>query len=228
MRYDPIYEAEYKGMTLKIHPDEYVEDPRKDMDFAATFVFENQKHCLSDDDDYAGDEGVLHEILFNVDRVLADRLFEIVKRKDRKIFTYDYCYKNSGTREYREQQESFDAWSEDLYARYLDKLGVVYTDFSLKGQEHHRGVAYIAPGKIQKEWKGDKDMALRCIESEINVLNQWIEGDIYYYALEDEDENWVDSCGGIYGYDEAIRYAEEQADYWAKNREEEKEDALLV
>ncbi len=223
---EPIYNEDYEGYRIKLFPEEYMEDPRKNMDFASTLVFESKSQILDRDDYYARDDrSVLEVILVNVDSDLAERLGNIVDWKSSKIFTHNYCYKESGTRAYKDNVKSFDDWKDELYRKYLDKLGVVYDDFSLMGSEHHRGYAYISPKKVQDEWKGDKDMALKCIPGEIEMLNQWIEGDVYYRTitqlveppLDSDDEDLiegeeVDVVGRFYGYKHAIEDAHEEVD----------------
>jgi len=43
------------------------------------------------------------------------------------------------------------------------------------------------------------------LENEITVYNQYINGDMYWYSVdkvEGDEETYIDSCGGFYGYDD--------------------------
>lgn len=41
------------------------------------------------------------------------------------------------------------------------------------------------------------------LDSEVRVYSQYIEGDVWYWMLEDEEGNVIDSCSGYYGYEAA-------------------------
>ena len=43
--------------------------------------------------------------------------------------------------------------------------------------------------------------AQKIANSEVEVLNYWISGEVYSYTILDEDENIIDSCGGFFGDD---------------------------
>lgn len=52
------------------------------------------------------------------------------------------------------------------------------------------------------------------IKSEVKVYSQWATGDVWYFLIEDENEDYVDSCGGFIGWDweeveHMLEYAEE-------------------
>lgn len=224
---EPVYTEDYKGYRIKLFPEEDMGDPRTNMDFACSLVFEKKGHWLSYDDDYAGDEGPLFEILSRINPDYADRLLYIFRCKDDRLdYSYSWgIHETHKDKEYKHDKGLLEDWFIGWIGRKLDKLGVVYDDFSLRGPDHHRGVAYISAKKIQEEWKSDKGMALKCIRSEIETLNQWIEGDVYYRTItklvdppldSDDDEpiegEEVDAVGGFYGYKYAMEDARETVD----------------
>lgn len=48
-----------------------------------------------------------------------------------------------------------------------------------------------------------------CLKHEVKAYDQYLTGDIWSYAIEDEAGEILDSCCGFYGHDEAQREAEE-------------------
>jgi hypothetical protein len=69
------------------------------------------------------------------------------------------------------------------------------------------GVAVIDRKTIDEEWDGDEDAALKYLDGELETYTDWANGTVYYYTVENEDGDVLDSCGGIYGEE----YAEEEA-----------------
>lgn len=69
------------------------------------------------------------------------------------------------------------------------------------------GVAIINKETLDKEWKGDEDMACKCLDAELETFTEWCNGEIYCYIVEDAEGEHLDSCGGFYGYDHAVSEA---------------------
>lgn len=67
------------------------------------------------------------------------------------------------------------------------------------------GIAVIKKAKIKQEYgtysDATKAMARKCLESEIETYNQYLQGEVYGYVLKDEQGEEIDSCWGFYGYD---------------------------
>jgi len=57
------------------------------------------------------------------------------------------------------------------------------------------------------------------LESFFNVFKQEIEGDIWGYVITDKHGDFVDSLGGIYGYDYALEDAKKVADQYKEPRQ---------
>jgi len=55
------------------------------------------------------------------------------------------------------------------------------------------------------------ELVEECLRQEIKVFDQYLTGDVYFYAVERGDQ--YDSCGGLYGLDYAIAEAKTAADY---------------
>lgn len=77
--------------------------------------------------------------------------------------------------------------------------------FSCPWDSGQVGYIYVTWERARKEWCGTdeeiRELATRCLESEVKTYAQYLEGDVWGFALEDEDGEWVDYCGGFYGDD---------------------------
>lgn len=49
--------------------------------------------------------------------------------------------------------------------------------------------------------KKDIEKAISQVKGEVETLDQYIRGEIYWFQVQDEDGNDLDSCGGFYGDD---------------------------
>jgi len=69
------------------------------------------------------------------------------------------------------------------------------------------GYIYCSKEKALKEYGGKvvtakvKQKVLGYMEGEIKIFNQYINGNVYGFIIEDEEENHLDSCYGFYGRD---------------------------
>lgn len=77
------------------------------------------------------------------------------------------------------------------------------------------GYIYATPEDVQKEFNGDKDKAKACLEQEVKTFDQYLQGDVWGFVVEDDNGNHMDSCWGFYGREyaeqqgqEALKYAE--------------------
>ena len=116
-----------------------------------------------------------------------------------------------------------------MIQKYLDKNGVAYCEFSLAGSDRHTGMAYIPSDKVKEEWYGDVAKARECIQSELDIIDQWMNGEIYGFTVEDpRNKSNEDSCWGFYGLRHCLEAAKESADYMASKKDKELDEALLV
>jgi hypothetical protein len=47
---------------------------------------------------------------------------------------------------------------------------------------------------------------------DLEILTQWLNGDVWGYTIEDEDGKIFESCGGFYGFEDVERCAQEELD----------------
>lgn len=93
------------------------------------------------------------------------------------------------------------------------------------------GWIYVEKETVRKEWKVKrispriKKLALNNLLSEVKAYDQYLTGDVYFYSIENADNDQLDSCGGFYGYDYCLEAAKEQVDYYVE--QDEKDQAAL-
>jgi len=81
----------------------------------------------------------------------------------------------------------------------------------------------IFPHKDAREWYGVKRLTKQRkermnkeLEGWVQEVNQYLRGEVYWWRIEDEDEDVVDSCGGYYGEDECRKDGEEALRHLSK------------
>lgn len=90
------------------------------------------------------------------------------------------------------------------------------------------GFIYVSEEDARKEfpniqdWKKLKDSVYKVLESEVKIYDQYLQGDIYGYMIENENKDLdrqEDSLWGIYGADEAEQAAKEAVDNLVAEKE---------
>lgn len=54
---------------------------------------------------------------------------------------------------------------------------------------------------VKRVTKKVRERATQSLISEVETYDHYLTGEVYYYAIEDDDGNVTDSCGGFYGSD---------------------------
>lgn len=68
------------------------------------------------------------------------------------------------------------------------------------------GVIYM-PRKVIDDNHFDDEKAIKILESEVETYNQYLTGDVYHICIKDKKNDVLESLGGLYGLDEAIKEA---------------------
>lgn len=66
--------------------------------------------------------------------------------------------------------------------------------------------------------------ARKLLLSEVEVFNQYLEGDVWCYSITDAKGEHLDSCGGMYGLDYCKKEAQESAERLWKSIQEKEEN----
>lgn len=87
------------------------------------------------------------------------------------------------------------------------------------------GFIYATKADILKWWMKKKltksllEKAKKSLEGEVETYSQYLEGDVYFYNVEDENGEVLESCGGFYGIESAKEEMNSQIDYLVKERQ---------
>ena len=76
--------------------------------------------------------------------------------------------------------------------------GVKYSLGTAHGFDNSNNGFYIITEKSQKETGVLKKDFESCIENELELYNNWVNGEVYCFILYDKDGEVEDSCGGFY------------------------------
>lgn len=91
-----------------------------------------------------------------------------------------------------------------VYAYVHSGTTIATAPFGCKWDSGLAGVIYV---ELSNPEFAAVEKALELLQGEIKILDQELTGDVWYYNIEDGD-----SCGGLYGYDCALKKAIDAAD----------------
>lgn len=181
------------GWTVKIDYDEGSSfDPHADMTPACQFLFEHKRYTLPNDAGVNLDD-------FSTEQELMEHLEDI---EGALVIKHVYMYEHSGVAlsVSNDRYPFTDPWDSGT-------LGLAYV--TRKNWADTQGT----------EWTGSQDQldkARSLIEAEVDVYGKWLNGEVFGYRIIDPvDDEEVDSCWGIIGYE----YVEEEANMSADHTE---------
>ena len=141
------------------------------------------------------------------------------------------------------RHEDFNGWNEmeEYIKKELDAVVILplflydHSGLSMKTFSHGQhaswdggyvGFIYATKTDILKNWDKKKltksllENATKYLEGEVESYNQYLQGDVYLFHIEDENGEVVDSCGGFYGLESAVEEVKSQISYYAKEKAE--------
>jgi len=75
------------------------------------------------------------------------------------------------------------------------------------------GFIYATPEDIAKEFGGDKAKAEACLRDEVKQFDQYLQGNVWGFVIEDDEGTQLDSCWGFFGHEYAKQQGEEALRY---------------
>lgn len=112
--------------------------------------------------------------------------------------------------------------------------------FSCQWDSGQVGFIYVEKEKIREEWKVKRiskklhDRIVEIMQAEISEYDDYLTGQVFYYTVENENGEHIDSCGGYYGntedpladgvsiakwhIQEDIKKHSQQVKQWIKNK----------
>ena len=170
--------------TLKIYQDEDAENPRTAWDNLGTFAYKHSRYRLGE-----------------------EKISEPIEWLEEKLgLQNQYEYSNERLEEL-EQKFYAKFVAEPVYLYDHSSLALSTTPFGCNWDSGKVGYIYVERCKIREEYgwkritKAREEQIVKYLQGEIETQNQYVSGDVYYFVIEDEDGDIVDSCGGFYGDD---------------------------
>jgi len=96
-----------------------------------------------------------------------------------------------------------------LYLYDHSGITIATAPFSCPWDSGQIGFIYVTSKKACAEWgwktltKKHREQVLEGLNSEVKVYDQYLTGDVYNISVDKGDEH-IGSCGGYYGYEEAL------------------------
>lgn len=209
-----VHEERRLGLNIEICTDDDAESPRK-WGNLGTMVCWHRRYDLGDEHDFESPDGFREELAKEVDPSVWDRLdywendgFRLLKGAPKE------CIREANARQEKIIDDALNGphglimlplW---LY----DHSGISMSTGSFIGRAQHAewdsgrvGFIYVTKDAVRKEfgWKKLTKARIRQIEKylagEVETYDQYLQGDVYEYAITDDEGNCLDSCGGFYG-----------------------------
>ena len=169
----------YKDYTIEIDYDELIDNPR-DWDNLSTMIFFHKRYDLGDKHDYNADDFTGWNEMRN----------QLIKDFDPAVISYVHMLDHSAL---SFSMQSFNGRSP--YAHW--DSGIV-------------GFILITRETMRKEYKWKKltskrqEKLYQYMKGELETYQAYCNGEVYYYTINDPDDDFVDSCGGYYDTDEML------------------------
>lgn len=186
---EAIEEIKREGLVAKIYQDEDPESPRE-WDNLGIMVCFHGRYNLGDKTDLKSSD-------FNGWGELAEYL---EKEKHAKIILPLYLYDHSGL---SMKVGSFQGYLPQGHAEFdSGQVGFIYAPEDAIKKEY----------SVKKISKQTLEKTKKVLFGEVETYTQYLEGDVYFYKVEDEDGENVDSLSGIYGLEYARKEATDAID----------------
>lgn len=136
------------------------------------------------------------------------------------------------TSEIIEIYESSDNIALPLYLYDHSGITMNTSGFSCPWDSGQVGIIYVSIKKVKKEfnWKvltaKRKLQIEQYLKNEVKTYDQFLTGDVWYYSIEDNEGESIDSCGGFFGYEYCLQEAREAIDYHIEQQRKKRQAQL--
>src|SRR5574343_570036 len=132
---------------------------------------------------------------------------------DKNVFLID-TIKNTGE-DADNQKHHIELITKEIETNTTEKVLAIYPISTYE----HGGIMYslgnkngfdIVTDKTSAEFGVKEEDFEKVIKAELEIYNQYCNGEVYRFELYDEEGNIVDACGGFYSIDEIKEYLPEE------------------
>lgn len=217
---------EYKNYTIKIEQDDHFESPRE-WEPSTVMLCDTKRYNLGDVKNCNLDTEIVNLWLEHATReeLYSKLMRDIIKLSESKFTILKQLIKACGN----DEKIIF----EEFYTNYYIILGKSPKDIELPSKLTWNPLYLYDHGQISIsnhktcQWDSgfigihyiidDGSMTLenqyKALKVELEVYDQYLRGEVYWFSVENKQGDLIDSCGGFYGYDAVIAEAKDVIDY---------------
>ncbi|RPI56479.1 MAG: hypothetical protein EHM49_00355 [Deltaproteobacteria bacterium] len=191
MENSPVITEEYKGYTVEVHYDDDAESPRMWSNLGTMVCF-HRRYSLGDVEKIysSPEEFVLHLARNYMNQHIAESDYENLS--DRAFIT--------------KYMKLLDRYIISLPLYLYDHSGITISTapFNCSWDSGQVGWIFIARESVREEFKVQrigpklKKKTLAALRGEVEVYDQFLQGEVYGYAVKDSEDKDVDSCWGFF------------------------------
>lgn len=216
-----VHEGEYKGLTIKILPDDDCGmNPMEDYDMLGKQVYWHRRmnlgHCWKETNKYSQIKWMIHHLCYNYEE-------EIPYPED--SYCEDWLMEDDAR-----VIEWFNKFNLVIPVHAYEHGGITISASGRRAgwdsfDSGQLGFVYVSHENIIKEYGSlDLERAREVLMGEVSEYDDYLNGRIYGYRIEDENGKELDSCWGLIGnYEYCLEEAKSAADYLAEQKEKELE-----
>lgn len=222
---------EYKNYTIKIEHDDHFDSPRE-WEPSTIMLCDTKRYNLGDVKNCDLESEIISLWLEHAtSKELRKKLFKDMRKTGKHI--EHYTYSKSCAPASRVLKSMF----EQFYEHEFNILGKAPHDIELPVKLTWNPLYLYDHGNISIsnhktcEWDSgfigihyiidDGSMTLenqyKTLKIELEVYDQYLRGDVYWFSVENEHGELIDSCGSFYGYEAVIAEAKDVIDYHIQN-----------
>ncbi len=208
-----------KTQRARIVADSNPCNPRTEWDcHSGRMICWHRRYNLGDKHDYDDPDNFMYELAFEAHEGLEDRVHQLENEVFDRLYNRavdagrddPFKWANSlVSTKVSNLVESAVRGGYVILPLYLyDHSGISMSTgpFSCPCDSGQVGYIICDDGTIQNDFKGDRDLAEKALQAEVEVYDQYLTGDVYGFIVEErdtEDDLWehVDSCCGFFGSD---------------------------
>lgn len=207
---------------VQVRTDQDPSDPRAEWDNVGVMFCKHRRHQLGDegaDDpfeevtiyDLGGYEIEEHDLNV-VQELLGEWLNNVFPDRDKTDEDFvraDAAYRwvSGQSREPFANERTEHRLRDDIaiilpiYAYEHGGITISHGSFSCQWDSGQLGWHYVAKKALESEFGGDEEKAKKCLEAELEIYDNYLQGNVWGFTIEDEEGDDVDSCWGFYGDD---------------------------
>lgn len=209
----------YKNFTIKIGHDEVTENPRE-WDNIGTIYYKRSRYTLGDEE-VTDDPVDWFLSMLDMDEEDGDNL-----AKSNNVELY-----SNGMLQVLMKELEKTHIVLPVYAYIHSGVVLRTTPFSCRFDSGQSGYIIVEHTKAKEAFQSNDswvEMTKIALKSEIEIYSQFLNGEVYYWSVEDSTEEFKESVGGYYSIEDAIEEAKNCIDALIADAFKERIDKLKV